>query len=117
MELLYFKVFEIPGKQLKICNEDFNLDGRYNFSVNSKTKEITFTTNENYINNLYGDNIKINAIVGKNGLGKTTLLKFLQFIICKLNSKSKVYEYPFMWWSWCAIHTKDNVLYYSESIP
>lgn len=117
MELLYFKVFEIPGKQLKICNEDFNLDGRYNFSVNSETKEITFTTNENYINNLYGDNIKINSIVGKNGLGKTTLLKFLQFIICKLNGKSKVYEYPFMWWNWCAIHSKDNKLYYSESIP
>lgn len=117
MELLYFKIFEIPGKQLKICNEDFNLDGRYSFSVNSETKEISLTQNENYIDKLYGENIKINAIVGKNGLGKTTLLKFLQFIICKLNSKSRVYEYPFMYWSWCAIHVKDNVLYYSESIP
>lgn len=117
MELVYFKIFNIPGKQLKICNEDFNLHGKYIFSVNSKTKEITQNINENYIENFYGDNIKINSIVGKNGLGKTTLLKFLQFIICKLNNKHNVYEYPFLWWNWCAIHTKDNQLYYSESSP
>lgn len=115
MELLYFKIFEIPGKQLKICNEDFNLHGKYYFSVQSETKEITLTINESYINNFYGNNIKINSIVGKNGLGKSTLLKFLQFVICKLNNKQKVYEYPFVWWRWCAIHTKNNKLYYSES--
>lgn len=117
MELLYFKVFEIPGKQLKICNQDFNLDGRYNFSVDLKTKQISFQINENYINNFYGNDTKINSIVGKNGLGKSTLLKFLQYIICKLNDKHKVYEYPFVWWHWCAIHTKDDKLYYSESNP
>ncbi|MDQ8014510.1 MAG: hypothetical protein REI96_18825 [Flavobacterium nitrogenifigens] len=116
MELLYFKIFQISGKQLKICNTDFNLHGKYSFSVDSNTKEITFTINENYIDNLYGENLKINSIVGKNGLGKTTLLKFLQFIICKLNNNQQIYNYPFIWWSWCAIHTKDNNLYYSESI-
>ncbi|WP_169628024.1 AAA family ATPase [Flavobacterium soli] len=116
MELLYFKIFEIPGKQLKICNKDFNLEGRYNFSVDSKTKEIDFRVNDSYINDFYGTDIKINSIVGKNGLGKTTLLKFLQYIICKLNNEHRIYDYPFVWWHWCAIHTMDDKLYYSESI-
>jgi hypothetical protein len=117
MELLYFKIFKIPGKQLKICNEDFNLHGKYHFSVDSITNEITLKTNENYINEFYGEKIKINSIVGKNGLGKTTLLKFFQYLICELNDKKNIYQYPFLWWSWCAIYSKDSKLYYSESIP
>jgi len=117
MELLYIKIFNIPGKPLKIIDKDINLHGKYNFSIDSKTKQISFKINENYINDFYGEKIKVNSIVGKNGLGKTTLLKFLQFIICKLNNKQKVYEYPFAWWHWCAVHTKDNKLYYSESNP
>ncbi|MCO6147907.1 ATP-binding protein [Flavobacterium sp. NRK1] len=116
MKLLYCKIFEKPGKQLQIANIDLNFSGQYTFSVDNTSKAISCLKNENYINNLYGNNTNITAIVGKNGLGKTTFLKFLQYVIGSIQETENIPNYDFTWWNWCAVYSQNNKLYYCENI-
>ncbi len=99
------------GKKIKIhyiwlkdCNcfhnQSFNFSTQYKFNYDSQTEELTVgEKNNEYIDNFFGENIDLTAVVGKNGTGKTTLLRFIQglrsgeliytecVIVCENNGK------------------------------
>lgn len=60
-------------------NQGINLSTKYNFSYdpsNQSVKELNKNKNE-YIDQFFGRNIDVTAIVGQNGVGKTSLLRFV----------------------------------------
>lgn len=60
-------------------DQEFNFSTQYKFHYVPQTGEITVgEKNNEYIDNFFGDNIDLTAVVGKNGTGKTTLLRFIQ---------------------------------------
>ena len=63
-------------------NQGINFSAKYKFTYEPKNGEngsITVVENCNgYIDNFFGDNIDVSAIVGQNGTGKTSLLRFIQ---------------------------------------
>jgi predicted ATPase len=78
MQLVYLWISD-PREMIQ--EEDINFWGKFKFNIKkqSTSLNLTWTLNENYIDNFYGDKItEITAIVGKNGSGKSTLLKFIK---------------------------------------
>jgi len=60
----------------KVNKIEINLNHKYCFEFNATTKRLIKKKNENYIEDLFGENIRnINALVGKNGAGKTRAVK------------------------------------------
>ena len=63
--------------------------------LDEENKKCKFRENTNYIDNFFGDNINITAIVGKNGSGKSSLLNSIiyiyGFIIYKKDDKYYIY--------------------------
>lgn len=61
---------------------DINLGGRFNFKFLPDNK-ISADINKNYVNGslLYGEVSEISAIVGKNGAGKTSVLRMISKVI------------------------------------
>ena len=61
-------------------NQGINFSSKYNFSYNGSSKKLKVTShqNEKYVDNFFGNNIDVTAIVGQNGAGKTSLLRFIQ---------------------------------------
>lgn len=60
-------------------DQGINLSSKYNFSYDPDKEiiKVLDTKNDNYIVNFFGDDIDVTAIVGQNGVGKTTLLRFI----------------------------------------
>ena len=57
---------------------EFNFSSKYKIHFDKNTETLTIDKGDkNYIDNFYGDNIELNAIVGNNGAGKSSLLKEL----------------------------------------
>lgn len=57
---------------------ELNLDARYIIKYNKETKELTYTENENFPINFWGDAVvSVCGIVGDNGAGKSTAMSFL----------------------------------------
>lgn len=82
-------------------DQGINLSSKYSFSYNvvSNKLKVTGPLNEEYVDDFFGNNIDVTAIVGQNGVGKTSLLRFIQslriddmiyedcVIVCEKDSK------------------------------
>jgi len=73
MQIVYYYIEELND----IKQQNINFGDKYIFKYDPKSKELTADENELYIENFYGDNINITAIIGENGSGKTSLLNNL----------------------------------------
>lgn len=75
MKLLFLWV-ENHNNMIK--NKSFNISSSYHIDFDIELKRLNVSKNEGYIDNFYGNNIlDITAIVGKNGMGKTTITRYL----------------------------------------
>ena len=77
MELVYLWVEEYKN----IKNQGFNFSPRFKCDYNPKTNELTINENNDYIENFFGENINVTAIVGKNGSGKSSILNKIKELI------------------------------------
>ena len=60
-------------------NTGLNLSSKYIFTYNPNDNTIIVKDNsKNFIDDFFGKNIALTAIVGQNGVGKTSLLRFIQ---------------------------------------
>ncbi|QKJ22304.1 AAA family ATPase [Poseidonibacter lekithochrous] len=85
MELIYLWV----EKYKNIENEGFNLSPR--FKCEFKNGELTIEKKE--YTNIFPKNINVSAVIGKNGSGKSTIIKLILFLIFCKNFKNDS-EYP-----------------------
>ena len=69
MELVYLWVEDYKN----IKRLGFNFSPRFECEYDEITKELTIDENEDYLENFFGENINITAIVGENGSGKSSL--------------------------------------------
>jgi len=88
MELVYLWVEEYKN----IYKQGFNFSPRFECEYNDITEELTIKANDDYIENFFGDNINVTAIVGKNGSGKSALLEVLT---SALSASYKSYVFNF----------------------
>ncbi|MCU4804559.1 AAA family ATPase [Bacillus cereus] len=62
-----------------LVNQDINFDSEFHITYDQVTKELLIKKNYNYIENFWGENIiSLSAIVGKNGVGKSSILELLK---------------------------------------
>ena len=89
MELVYLWVKEYKN----IHKQGFNFSPQFNckfhdeYDENEKLKDnckLEIKENDDYIENFFGENINVTAIVGKNGSGKSTILECLQSIFLNI---------------------------------
>lgn len=73
MQLIYLYV----EKYKNIKNQGFNFSSRFNCAYDKDKQKLTIEENDNYIENFFGENIEVTAIVGENGAGKSNLLDLL----------------------------------------
>ena len=71
MELVYLWVENYKN----IHRQGFNFSPRFRCSYNKEKNELTIKENEDYIENFFGENISVTAIVGKNGSGKSSVIR------------------------------------------
>ena len=84
MELVYLWVEDYKN----IHKQGFNFSPKFNCDFDGETLTIKDNVDENgnkqYIDDFFGHNINVTAIVGKNGSGKSSLLKLIFMLIyCK----------------------------------
>jgi len=76
MELVYLWIEDYKN----IKKQGFNFSPKFECSYDEKTNELTINEKE-YLENFFGKNINVTAIVGENGSGKSNLLESLLCII------------------------------------
>ncbi|BAF73204.1 AAA family ATPase [Sulfurovum sp. NBC37-1] len=76
MELVYLWVEEYKN----IHRQGFNFSPKFNCHYDEDKNELTIDENDDYIENFFGDNINVTAIVGKNGSGKSSVLEVLTYL-------------------------------------
>ena len=62
MELVYLWVEDYKN----IHEQGFNFSSKFNCHYDVENNELTIDENDDYIENFFGDNIYVTAIVGKN---------------------------------------------------
>ena len=104
MEILYIRVFKTYYEPaLAFENMDINLNGEYYFSWDDKNSKIVYQENKNYCKELYGENLRINILIGANGTGKSTFFKFFRFLTAKLHGFETMHSYQKDHWQWIAV--------------
>ena len=83
MELVYLWVEDYKN----IHKQGFNFSPKFNCDYDEDTNELTIDENDDYIENFFGDNINVTAIVGKNGSGKSSVLESIKKINETYNGK------------------------------
>ena len=74
--------FYCNGRLRGFDDTQFNFSSKYKVNYDKNTETLTINKGDkNYIDNFFGENIELSAIVGNNGVGKSTLLKRI-FTIC-----------------------------------
>lgn len=74
MEILYLWIKSYKG----ISNLGINLSNQYTFDFDEKTKMLNVTENSDFEKGFWGEQItNLTAIVGRNGVGKTSIIKFI----------------------------------------
>lgn len=59
-------------------NNEFNFTNKYDFHYDNKGGKLEFNGHsKDYVENFFGNQIELTAIVGENGVGKTTLMEFI----------------------------------------
>jgi len=89
LELVYLWVEEYKN----IHNQGFNFSPKFNCNYDPDTNALTIDENDDYIENFFGDNINVTAIVGKNGSGKSSVLKLIYLIIYLYFHKNQTNTY------------------------
>lgn len=109
MELVYIRITETNhNHNFSFVGKDLNFHGEYTFFYNTESGQINFERNKEYVENLYGSDIRVSGIVGANGVGKTSLLKFIQYLIAQLNGHEQNHSYIFDTWQWIGLIRNEN---------
>jgi len=112
LELVYLWVEDYKN----IKKQGFNFSPRFHCEFKAKYEKdengkevlkdnckLVIKENDDYIENFFGDNINVTAIIGKNGSGKSSIIEYINSI---LNSSDKKYILVF----------ETNQIYYSSNL-
>ncbi|MCE3228306.1 MAG: ATP-binding protein domain [Bacteroidetes bacterium] len=118
MKIVYFYLFD-SHKTYAFSNQDLNFGADLTFSLIGKDDNYSLITqkNENYVQGFHDKFINISCIIGENGSGKTSLLKFLQFIINEEAIKKKSHSYNFPLWDYFAVFKDNDQLHFRLNTP
>ena len=91
MELVYLWVEEYKNIQ----KQGFNFSPRFNCNYDEDSNELTIDENDDYIENFFGENINVTAIVGKNGSGKSSFLDLILELVNVFPTEIKLFSIIF----------------------
>lgn len=90
IKLVYLYVFD-GFPETDFLRKDLNFGGSWNFHL-MQSDEGTYIINQldnpDYVDSFFEDHLNVSCVVGMNGMGKTRLLKFIQFVI----NEDSIYE-------------------------
>ena len=93
-----------------IKKQGFNFSPRFECSFDGETLTINERKEDEYIKDFFGKNINVTAIVGKNGSGKSRILKFIRQIIDeKINDGSFLIFYDEKNSNYICIYTIEEI--------